>query len=211
MVYTAGRVRLFVDGKQAADQAITAMRQATARRMAAVRPPMIWRSAVWSRRDIGCDGLIDDVRISQAALDIKAVPQAPLALEDASLGLWRFDALDQGRFADIGRLNNPARPAAPVVVVEEPNPVQSGPLPTVDKRTSLDWRNVGNDKGGMRYSTLKQINRANVQNLQVAWTYHGGDASPGSTIECTPVVVDGVMYVTTSGLKISRAGRGNGT
>ena len=201
MVYTAGRIRLYVDGRQAADQAITA-NAAGGVTNGSSTPANDLAFGSLVEQGIGCDGLIDDVRISQAALDIKAAPQSPLAVEDASLGLWRFDALDQGRFPDIGRLNNPARPAAPVAVVAEPNPGQSGPLPAIDRRTSFDWRVVGSDPGGMRYSTLKQINRANAQNLQIAWTYHGGDATPGSTIECTPVVVDGVMYVTTSGLKV---------
>src|SRR4051812_43361564 len=60
---------------------------------------------------------------------------------------------------------------------------------------SADWPNVGNDKGGTRYSPLDEINRENVSRLKVAWTYHTGDSSPGRTIECTPVVVDGFMYV----------------
>ncbi|HEX8914210.1 MAG TPA: pyrroloquinoline quinone-dependent dehydrogenase [Humisphaera sp.] len=62
-----------------------------------------------------------------------------------------------------------------------------------------DWPNVGNDKGGTRHSPLAQINRENVAKLKVAWTYKVDDADPtrGSTIECTPVVVDGVAYVTT--------------
>src|SRR5438874_3826348 len=52
-----------------------------------------------------------------------------------------------------------------------------------------DWPNVGNDKGGMRYSKLAQINHDNVRQLQVAWTYHTGDAAKGNgtTIECTPI------------------------
>ena len=62
---------------------------------------------------------------------------------------------------------------------------------------SGDWPNVGNDKGGTRFSTLDQINRDNVGKLKVAWTYHTGDAGAGTTIECTPLVVGGVMYVTT--------------
>lgn len=66
---------------------------------------------------------------------------------------------------------------------------------SADGRT--DWPNVGNDKGGMRYSTLNQINTGNVSNLKLAWTYHTGDAGQGTTIECTPLVIDGVMYVTT--------------
>ena len=33
------------------------------------------------------------------------------------------------------------------------------PLPKVRARDSVDWATVGEDKGGMRYSTLSQINR----------------------------------------------------
>lgn len=62
---------------------------------------------------------------------------------------------------------------------------------------NVDWPRVGNDPGATRYSPLKQIDRASVKRLQVAWTYHVSDMSKGSTIECTPIVVDGVMYVTT--------------
>src|SRR5438874_13708638 len=62
---------------------------------------------------------------------------------------------------------------------------------------TVDWPNVGNDKGGTRYSPLNQINRSNVKSLKVAWTFHTGDAGESSTIECTPIVIDGIMYVTT--------------
>ena len=62
---------------------------------------------------------------------------------------------------------------------------------------SANWPNVGNDKGGTRYSTLNQINTGNVSTLKAAWTYHTGDAGQGTTIECTPLVIDGVMYITT--------------
>jgi quinoprotein glucose dehydrogenase len=66
---------------------------------------------------------------------------------------------------------------------------------------SVDWPVVGNDKGGMRYSPLAQIHRGNVRDLQVAWTFRTGDAD-GTTIECTPLVIDGVMYVTSPKVKI---------
>ena len=73
--------------------------------------------------------------------------------------------------------------------------------------SGADWRSVGGDRGGTRYSTLDQINRETVRSLQVAWTYHTGDAdaAKASNIECTPVVVDGVMYVTTCSPKIKVA------
>lgn len=72
--------------------------------------------------------------------------------------------------------------------------------PQSPAESTENWSNVGNDKGGMRYSKLKQINRKNVGQLQVAWTYHTGDAAKGSgsTIECTPIVIEGAMYVTTA-------------
>jgi membrane-bound PQQ-dependent dehydrogenase (glucose/quinate/shikimate family) len=66
-----------------------------------------------------------------------------------------------------------------------------------------DWPNYGNDPGGMRYSSLSQINRDNVSRLQVAWIFHTGDISDGSHdrrrsgFEATPILVDGTLFVTT--------------
>lgn len=66
-----------------------------------------------------------------------------------------------------------------------------------------EWRHYGGDAGGTRYSPLTQINRNNVDRLRVAWTYRTGDLSDGtvfptrSAFECTPLVIDGIMYVTT--------------
>lgn len=67
---------------------------------------------------------------------------------------------------------------------------------------NADWPRVGNDGGGMRYSPLRSIHTGNVRDLQVAWTYHTADAGEKSTIECTPIVVEGVMYVTTARTKV---------
>ncbi len=72
--------------------------------------------------------------------------------------------------------------------------------PIVNAKTSTDWKHVGNDAGRMRFSPLKQINKKNVGNLKPAWEFHGGDN--GSTIECTPIVVNGVMYLTTASIRI---------
>jgi quinoprotein glucose dehydrogenase len=56
----------------------------------------------------------------------------------------------------------------------------------------------------MRYSPLDQINRENVTRLRPAWTYHTRELEGrvGKTIECTPIVIDGVMYVTTGYLRL---------
>ena len=64
-----------------------------------------------------------------------------------------------------------------------------------------DWFCVGGDRGCMRYSSMDQIHRGNVSTLEVAWEYHTGELD-ALTIECTPVVVDGAMYITTGHLKV---------
>ena len=70
--------------------------------------------------------------------------------------------------------------------------------------SGTDWPFYGHDSGGMRYSPLKQIDRTNVTRLRRAWTYHTGEAAETSTgrhklepFECTPLMVDGVLYVST--------------
>lgn len=66
-----------------------------------------------------------------------------------------------------------------------------------------EWRSYGGDPGGSRYSKLKEINKSNVSTLKLAWTYHAGDYSDGSeysaksAFETTPLVINGVMYLTT--------------
>lgn len=66
-----------------------------------------------------------------------------------------------------------------------------------------EWPYYGGDAGGAKYSPLKQIHRGNVRRLKVAWTYRTGDWSDGvrypvrSAFECTPLVIEGVMYLTT--------------
>ncbi len=69
---------------------------------------------------------------------------------------------------------------------------------------TVDWPGVGNNPGCMRYSPLDQINRENVSQLKPVWTYHTGELEgrTGKTIECTPIVVDGVMYLTTGYLRV---------
>lgn len=44
--------------------------------------------------------------------------------------------------------------------------------PVVEQR---NWSHYGNDAGGTRFAALDQVNRDNVKDLRVAWTYHTGD------------------------------------
>lgn len=70
-----------------------------------------------------------------------------------------------------------------------------------DSAAYREWRSYGGDKAHTHYSTLDQINRDNVQQLEVAWVYNAGDAGVRSQIQCNPIIIDGVLYATTPGLK----------
>jgi quinoprotein glucose dehydrogenase len=65
------------------------------------------------------------------------------------------------------------------------------------------WSAYGHDPGGTRYSPLKQVTRANVTKLKVAWTYHTGALQPETRLnqkaafEATPILVDGALYLST--------------
>ncbi|ACY30943.1 PQQ-dependent dehydrogenase, methanol/ethanol family [Comamonas thiooxydans] len=60
---------------------------------------------------------------------------------------------------------------------------------------TTDWPTIGVDYAETRYSRLDQINAANVKDLGLAWSYNL-ESTRG--VEATPVVVDGIMYVSAS-------------
>lgn len=62
------------------------------------------------------------------------------------------------------------------------------------------WTRSQGDNGARRYSALQQITRDNVRNLEVAWIYRSGDGA--ANIQCTPIVVDGLLYAPTPGRAI---------
>jgi len=66
-----------------------------------------------------------------------------------------------------------------------------------------DWPAYGGDRGGTRYSPLKQIDRRNVTTLRVAWTYHTHALEPDTDLnhkaafEATPILFEGSLYLST--------------
>ncbi len=61
-----------------------------------------------------------------------------------------------------------------------------------------EWLGYHNDSNGMRYAPLDQINRNNVQNLEIAWRWTTQNYGPNAEFnyESTPVMADGVLYAT---------------
>ena len=58
-----------------------------------------------------------------------------------------------------------------------------------------DWPTIGLDYAETRFSKLKQVSAANVKDLGLVWSYNL-ESTRG--VEATPLVVDGIMYVTAS-------------
>jgi alcohol dehydrogenase (cytochrome c) len=61
-------------------------------------------------------------------------------------------------------------------------------------REPQNWLTYGGNYQSQRFSRLKQINTKNVAQLKVAWIYQPSRAV--TNVETSPIVVDGIMYVT---------------
>ena len=72
--------------------------------------------------------------------------------------------------------------------------------------TATEWLSYGGDKASSKYSPLSQIDADNFSRLKVAWTWRSADdelaeANPDLKTwvwEATPLMADGVLYVSTS-------------
>jgi len=58
-----------------------------------------------------------------------------------------------------------------------------------------NWTSYNGDYTGRRYSSLHEITAANVHGLRPAWVFHPGNSEK---LEATPLVVNGVMYLTSA-------------
>lgn len=78
-----------------------------------------------------------------------------------------------------------------------------GVVSSLQAAANRDWPVYLGDKSASHYSTLAQVTPANVAQLEVAWTWHAGDARDDKTqIQCNPLIIDGVMYATTPQSKL---------
>lgn len=63
------------------------------------------------------------------------------------------------------------------------------------KPPAEDWTSYNGDYTGRRYSNLAQITTANVSKLRAQWVFHSRNSE---SLQVTPVVIQGVMYVTSA-------------
>ena len=126
-------------------------------------------------------------RTNQQAQDnvdvVVAVPQARNVRPPMILSALLLAAAGAGPHAQ----STPARPTGAAAVSHER-------LAQADREPGA-WMATGGSYLGQHYSPLDQINDKNVSELGLAW-YADIDTERGQ--ESTPIIVDGVMYVTTA-------------
>lgn len=83
-----------------------------------------------------------------------------------------------------------------------------------DTENDADWPKYGGNSEGSRYAELTQINVKNVGQLQLVWSYDTGENNnpdgKGNDMQCQPIVVNGILYGTTPGLKLFAADAATG-
>jgi hypothetical protein len=124
-----GQVKLYVDGKVVADQKI--------RRL--VQPDSIASRFAIGRLvedGLGCDGWIDDVRISRGLRNIAALPTSPVHADESSLAHWNLD--------DVPQLLASAKPPAnPPVGGTRPAPTDATPTTRAPGEPAVSGREPG--------------------------------------------------------------------
>jgi alcohol dehydrogenase (cytochrome c) len=73
--------------------------------------------------------------------------------------------------------------------------IDLGPEDLLAAPVGANWTSYNGDYTGRRYSNLHAINVANVAQLRASWVFHPGNSQ---NLEATPVVIRGVMYVTSA-------------
>jgi glucose dehydrogenase len=84
-----------------------------------------------------------------------------------------------------------ARHTTYVLVVAVAVAFAFGAVSAADDKPHTTWSSYLGSPDSNQYSALKQINKSNVKQLDLAWTFAAGTG----TLRFDPVVVDGVMYV----------------
>jgi len=87
-----------------------------------------------------------------------------------------------------------------------PSAQATSPRAATAEPADVEWRTYGGSYASARYSPLAQIDRTNVQQLRVAWRWRSPDHDVMARVpdvetfvnEATPLMVGGVLYVSTS-------------
>jgi alcohol dehydrogenase (cytochrome c) len=88
---------------------------------------------------------------------------------------------------------------APICRAADAPAVSAQRLVQSDKEPQ-NWLSYGGNYAAWRYSALDAIDRTNIKQLAPVWTFQTGKTDGG--FSCTPLVADGVMYITSPGNRV---------
>jgi quinohemoprotein ethanol dehydrogenase len=131
------------------------------------------------------------LHIEEVSMIVKSSHLAAVAI-GLVIGGFAFGCMHSSEHA---QANSAPAAAAPAPAAPAPAAqVDAARLVGADKEPG-NWMIYGRTYSEQRFSPLSKINADNVKNLGLAW-YYDLDTDRGQ--EATPVVVDGVMYITTA-------------
>ena len=86
----------------------------------------------------------------------------------------------------------------------EKNPTQTN---NKNEFTFNNWYRSHGNHNSNRFSELKLININNIQNIEISWIFNSGEPQ---SIQCNPIIVDGIIYTPISGNYIAAIDGSNG-
>ncbi|HEY2893526.1 MAG TPA: LamG-like jellyroll fold domain-containing protein, partial [Pirellulales bacterium] len=92
--------RLYVDGRQVKEAQLSRVRSG------GPMAPLFFGG--YPPHQIGCDGLLDDVRVSNVCREAFEPPSAPFAADEHTIGLWHFDRIEANTVEDASSAKNAA-------------------------------------------------------------------------------------------------------
>ena len=193
------RVRLYVDGKLVLNKPAAALKGTP-------RPGGLAFGRL-VEGGIACDGALDSARLSKGVREPAGDLSVPMKNDAQTIGFWNLKELlprsatgSPSPNGDLWAVEDPKEreklplyQTIPAAKTSELTPANGLPK----REALLEWTRSHGGDGSARYSALEQISRANVKQLEVAWTYHSGDGK--ANLQCNPIVVDGVLFAPTAG------------
>ena len=135
--------------------------------------------------------------MEQARSDAKQAREALAAAEQKAAEKGAASAKKGGAEAPKDSLDADGKqPKAGTAAAQKADDV--GPVDDKDllsaQANDANWLMYGRTYDSQRFSGLKQINKQNVSELQPVWTFQTGVLDG---FECSPLIIDGIMYITT--------------
>jgi beta-mannosidase len=151
MQFDGREVSLYVDGKECARSAVVKKADGN------VIEGSLCVGGIQKGGTLGCNGLIDEVRISNCLRPVSGLPDAPFESDAQTAGLWHFDRMEGALgFADASQNGNTLKMALPGMSLNEIDRISyhagSSPLDSSFQQVSLQSGSLELPKNPSAYS-----------------------------------------------------------